>query len=79
MTILLINDGSFLLRMMGRRLENKGYPAWVTEDPEQALEILSNYDFDLVVMKLSEEDLERLAVLQMIKDLCPDDETGDHQ
>ena len=70
--ILLINDGSFLLRMMGRRLENKGYPTWVCEDPEQALEILSNYDFDLVVIKLSEEDAERLAVLQMIKDLCPD-------
>ncbi len=70
--ILLINDGSFLLRMMGRRLESKGYPTWVSEDPEQALEILSNYDFDLVVIKLSEEDAERLAVLQMIKDLCPD-------
>jgi CheY-like chemotaxis protein len=70
--ILLINDGSFLLRMMGRRLESKGYPTWVTEDPEQALEILSNYDFDLVVVKLTEEDAGRLAVLQMIKDLCPD-------
>ena len=70
--ILLINDGSFLLRMMGRRLESKGYPTWVTEDPEQALEILSNYDFDLVVVKLTEEDAARLAVLQMIKDLCPD-------
>jgi PleD family two-component response regulator len=69
--ILLINDGSFLLRMMGRRLESKGYPTWVADDPEQALEILSNYDFDLVVVKVSEEDAERLAVLQMIKDLCP--------
>lgn len=70
--ILLINDGSFLLRMMGRRLDKKGYQAWVTEEPEQALEILSNYDFGLVVIKLSEEDIERLAVLQMIKDLCPE-------
>jgi PleD family two-component response regulator len=70
--ILLINDGSFLLRMMGRRLENKGYPIWISEDPEQALEILSNYDFDLVVVKVSEEDGERLAVLQMIKELCPE-------
>jgi DNA-binding NtrC family response regulator len=68
--ILLINDGSFLLRMMGRRLESKGYPTWVTDNPEQALEILSNYDFELVVIKVSEEDAERLAVLQMIKDLC---------
>jgi DNA-binding response OmpR family regulator len=70
--ILLINDGSFLLRMMGRRLENQGYPTWVSDGPEQALEILSNYDFDLVVIKLTEEDAARLAVLQMIKDLCPE-------
>jgi CheY-like chemotaxis protein len=70
--ILLINDGSFLLRMIGRRLESKGYPTWITDDPEKALEILSNFDFDLVVIKLSEEDMERLAALQMIKELSPD-------
>ena len=70
--ILLINDGSFLLRMIGRRLESKGYPTWITDDPEKALEILSNFDFDLVVIKLSEEDVERLAALQMIKELSPD-------
>ena len=70
--IMLINDGSFLLRMIGRRLESKGYPTWITDDPEKALEILSNFDFDLVVIKLSEEDVERLAALQMIKELSPD-------
>jgi CheY-like chemotaxis protein len=70
--VLLINDGSFLLRMMARRLENKGYAAWITESPEQAVEILSNYDFDLVVIKLAEEEADQLAVLQMVKELCPD-------
>lgn len=70
--VLLINDGSFLLRMMARRLENKGYAAWITESPEQAVEILSNYDFDLVVIKLAEEEADRLALLQMVKELCPD-------
>jgi DNA-binding response OmpR family regulator len=70
--ILLINDGSFLLRMLSRRLESGGYPTWVTDDPEQALELMSNYDFDLVVIKVSEEDADRLAVLQMVKELCPE-------
>ncbi len=69
--IFLINDGSFLLRMMARRLEKKGYSTWVNDVPEQALEILSNYDFDLVVVKLSEEDVDRLAILPMVKELCP--------
>ncbi len=70
--ILLINDGSFLLRMMARRLEERGYPTWVTDLPERALEILSNHGFDLVVMKLSEEDADRLAILPMIKELSPE-------
>jgi DNA-binding response OmpR family regulator len=70
--ILLINDGSFLLRMVARRLERRGYPIWLTDVPVQALEMLDNYDFDLVVIKLSEEDGHRLAVLQMVKELCPE-------
>lgn len=70
--ILLINDGSFLLRMMARRLKNKGYSAWVNEVPEEVVEILSNYDFGLVAIKLSEEDTARLAILPMVKELCPD-------
>lgn len=70
--IMLINDGSFLLRMVGRRLESKGYPTRITDDPKKALELLSNYDFYLVAIKVAEEDLERLAVLQMVKELCPE-------
>jgi DNA-binding response OmpR family regulator len=69
--ILLINDGSFLLRMMARRLEERGYPTWVTDVPERALEFLSNHDFDLVVIKLSEEDTDRLAILPMVEELSP--------
>jgi len=69
--ILLINDGSFLLRMVARRLESRGYPTWIIDAPEQALEMLDNHDFDLVVIKLSEEANDRLAVLQMVKELCP--------
>ncbi len=70
--ILLINDGSFLLRMLAKRLEERGYATWCTDAPEQALEILSNQEFDLVVIKLSEEDADRLAVLPMVKELSPE-------
>jgi DNA-binding response OmpR family regulator len=70
--ILLINDGSFLLRMLAKRLEERGYAAWCTDAPEQALEFLSNQEFDLVVIKLSEEDADRLAVLPMVKELSPE-------
>ena len=44
----------------------------MTDAPEQALEFLSNHDFDLVVIKLSEEDADRLAVLPMVKELSPE-------
>jgi DNA-binding response OmpR family regulator len=70
--ILLINDGSFLLRMMTKRLEEKGYRTWMTNLPERALELLSTQDFDLVVLKLSEKDVDRLAILPMVKELSPE-------
>jgi CheY-like chemotaxis protein len=69
--ILFINDGSFLLRMMARRLENKGYSTWISDVPEEAMEILSMYDVDWVVITLSEDDTARLAILPMVKELCP--------
>ncbi|MBM4287702.1 MAG: response regulator [Deltaproteobacteria bacterium] len=70
--ILLINDNSFLLRMMARRLEEKGYPVCLTDSPERAVSIISNLAFESVVLKLSEEDSARLAILPMIKEINPE-------
>lgn len=67
--ILMINDGSLLLQMMGGLLESKGYQINLTDSPEEALVLLSTRDIMLVVMKLNGQETDRLAVMHMVKEL----------
>lgn len=67
--ILLVNDGSLLLKMMGGQLENKGYHVSLTDSPEEALEWLTTRHIGLVVMKLNGRQTDRLAVMHMVKEL----------
>ena len=67
--ILLVNDGSLLLKMMGGQLENKGYHVSLTDSPEEALEWLTTRHVGLVVMKLNGRQTDRLAVMHMVKEL----------
>ncbi len=67
--ILIVNDGSLLLKMMGGLLENKGYQVSLTDSPEDALVMLSSRNIILVVMKLNGRQTDRLAVMHMVKEL----------
>jgi signal transduction histidine kinase len=67
--VLLVNDGSLLLKMMGGQLENKGYHVSLTDSPEEALVWLSTRHVVLVVMKLNGQQTDRLAVMHMVKEL----------
>jgi signal transduction histidine kinase len=67
--ILLVNDGSVLLKMIGGLLESKGYPLHLTDSPEKALELLSSRNIKLVVMKMNGSHTNRLAVGHMVKEL----------
>ena len=67
--ILLVNDGSLLLKMMGGLLENKGYHISLTDSPEDALILLSTRHIVLAVMKLNGQQSDRLAVTHMVKEL----------
>jgi len=67
--VLLVNDGSLLLKMMGGLLENKGYHISLTDSPEDALALLSTRNIVLVVMKLNGQQADRLAVTHMVKEL----------
>jgi len=70
--ILMINDGSLLLKMMGGLLENKGYHVILTDSPEEALVRLSTRHIVLVVMKLNGQQNDRLAVTHMVRELNGD-------
>ena len=67
--ILLVNDGSLLLKMMGGLLENKGYHISLTDTPEDALVLLSTRNIVMVVMKLNGQQADRLAVTHMVKEV----------
>uniref|UniRef100_A0A7C3Z9Z0 Response regulator n=1 Tax=Desulfobacca acetoxidans TaxID=60893 RepID=A0A7C3Z9Z0_9BACT len=70
--ILVINDGSLLLKMMSVLLQNKGYHLSLTDSPEEALVLLSTRHIVLVVLKLNGHQADRLAVLHMVKELSRD-------
>jgi DNA-binding NtrC family response regulator len=67
--ILMVNDGSLLLQIMGGLLESKGYHINLTYSPEEALVLLSTRHVMLVVMKLDAQQTDRLAVMHMVKEL----------
>jgi signal transduction histidine kinase len=67
--ILIVNDGSLLLKLMGGLLEHKGYHLSLTDSPEEALVLLSSRNIMLVVMKLNGQQTDRLAVMHMVKEL----------
>jgi signal transduction histidine kinase len=67
--ILIVNDGSLLLKMIGGLLEHKGYNLSITDSPEDALVWLSSRNIVLVVMKMNGRQTDRLAVMHMVKEL----------
>ena len=67
--ILIVNDGSLLLQMVGGLLENKGYQLSLTDSPEEALVLLSSRNIILAVIKLNGQQPDRLALLHIVKEL----------
>jgi DNA-binding NtrC family response regulator len=70
--ILLISDGTNLLQTIGWVLEYKGFAVKTTTSPEDALEALVRKNYDLVVAKLTTDDLEGLDILKRAKRLNPE-------
>jgi signal transduction histidine kinase len=67
--VLIVNDGSLLLKMIGGLLEHKGYRLSLTDSPEEALVRLSSRNIVLVVIKLNGRQTDRLAVMHMVKEI----------
>jgi DNA-binding NarL/FixJ family response regulator len=70
--ILLLGDGTNLLRTIGWVLEYKGFTVKATRTPEAALEALVKKNYDLVIGKLAADDREMLDILKRAKRLNPD-------
>lgn len=70
--ILLVGDGTNLLRTIGWVLEYKGFAVKATASPEAALEALVKKNYDLVIGKLTTDDREVLDILDRAKRLNPE-------
>jgi signal transduction histidine kinase len=70
--ILLIGDGTNLLKTIGWVLDYKGFVVKVTASPEAALEALVKKNYDLVIAKLTTVDRESLDILKRAKRLNPE-------
>jgi signal transduction histidine kinase len=70
--ILLIGDGTNLLKTIAWVLDYKGFAVKVTASPEAALEALVKKNYDLVIAKLTTGDRESLDILKRAKRLNPE-------
>ena len=70
--ILLIGDGTNLLKTIGWVLDYKGFAVKVTAGPEAALEAMVKKNYDLVVARLSADDMESLDMLKRARRLNPE-------
>jgi signal transduction histidine kinase len=70
--ILLIGDGTDLLKTIGWVLDHKGFAVKVTAGPEAALEALVKKNYDLVIARLTSADMESLDILKRARRLNPE-------
>jgi len=70
--ILLIGDGTNLLKTIGWVLDYKGFAVKVTASPEAALEAMVKKNYDLVMARLTTDDQENLDILQRARQLNPE-------
>jgi two-component system sensor histidine kinase/response regulator len=70
--ILLIGDGTNLLKTIGWVLDYKGFAVKVTASPEAALEAMVKKNYDLVIAKLTTDDMESLDILKRARRLNPE-------
>jgi DNA-binding response OmpR family regulator len=68
-SILLVDDDPFILEGIGADLENQGFKVSRADSGDRALELLTEFDFDLVVTDLVMEDVDGIQVLKKAKAL----------
>lgn len=70
--ILLVDDDPFILEGIGADLESQGFKVTKASGGDQALKLLANTAFDLVMTDLVMENTDGIQVLKKAKELQPD-------
>ena len=71
-TILLVDDDPYILTGIGQSLETEGYRVTTAEDGEQAMALLKQTQFDLVITDLVMDKIDGIQVLKTSKEMNPD-------
>jgi DNA-binding NtrC family response regulator len=69
--LLFVDDESDLRALMAARLQNRGFETVEAESGEQALELLQQFAFDILVTDLRLPGIDGTAVVEAARDLYP--------
>ena len=67
--ILLVDDDPFILKTLGPALEGKGYQISTATTGEEAIKIMAEKDFDLVITDLVMQSIDGIDVLKKAKQI----------
>jgi len=73
-SILIIDDDKSMLELTEFHLQAHGYKATSVETGEQALKLVANAPFDVVLTDLQLPDLDGIEVVKRVKEISPDTE-----
>src|SRR5262245_14544255 len=65
--LLVVDDDEMNRELLSRRLLRRGYAVTVAEDGKQALALVTEHSFDLIVLDVMMPDLDGLQVLQALR------------
>lgn len=70
-TLLVVDDDEVNRQMLARRLERRGYSVTMAADGEQALRLVSEQSFDLILLDLIMPGTDGLTVLRRVRERFP--------
>lgn len=73
-TLLVVDDDEVNRQMLARRLERRGYSVALAADGEQALRLISEQSFDLVLLDLIMPGTDGMSVLRRVRERFPESE-----
>jgi len=73
-TLLVVDDDEVNRQMLARRLERRGYSVALAADGEQALRLVSEQPFDLVLLDLIMPGTDGMTVLRRVRERFPETE-----
>lgn len=70
--VLVVDDDQISREYVYEALKQDGYDVVMAENGLQAVEIIKNRDFDLVITDMKMPGIDGLEVMQKVKDICPE-------